>query len=217
MDRRDDLALLVTEKIDSFSAGIDEKINNAALQAKITVDLSNAIRTHLQKIADIADSPADPPTVLATVKSAIQNLAGALLNEEGRVRSNHESLVTRKHVLAEVAAAVDFEISSHRAWLQKRDEIQQRALAGDDPSATKTGQRPESIRNIKNALERSPESGRTLLLDSAPRPVQEPIELVDASDDPGASQGSQGISSNGAPSKDSSEVRDPPTHVSRFF
>jgi hypothetical protein len=153
MDQRDNLASMITEKMAEMSSGIDEKVNNAAVQAKVVLDLSSAVRVHLQKISEIANSGGDPVSIVDALKASVQNLNSALQNEESRVRTNYDSMVARKSVLQEVSSLIAEEVDSHKHWLQKKSEIQSRHLSGEDMTRSKKGQHPEKIRDVRNALE----------------------------------------------------------------
>ena len=100
MDQRDDLASMITGKMVELSSGIEEKINNAAVQAKVVLDLSSAVRVHLQKISEIANSGGEPAAVVDALRTSVQNLSAALQNEESRVRTNYDSMVARKNCFA---------------------------------------------------------------------------------------------------------------------
>ncbi len=165
MDKRDDLPGLIKERISSMSSGIDEKINNSAIRAKAVVEVSSAVRTHLVKIIEISSSSAEPQAILTAVLTSVQNLEKALQNEEKSVKSTHDFLVARKTVLGEVMQAVNEEVGTHLDWVEKKSNIQQRHLEGENLSRPKRGQHPESLRDVRNALEDLP---------TQPEPVSEP-------------------------------------------
>tara|TARA_B100001287_G_C22576970_1_gene479139 strand:- start:113 stop:772 length:660 start_codon:yes stop_codon:yes gene_type:complete len=216
MDPRDDLAGLINDKISGLSSGINEKINNAALQTKVVIDLSSAVRVHLQKMSHVANSGADPAAALEAIQGAIQGLSSALQNEEARVKENYSMLKARKLVLAEVSEVVKEQVDSHTHWLEKKKELQQRHLEGEDLSKVKRGQRPESIRDIRNAiseLNTEPDSEETNLTS---RPEQENVQIHE----PEVLQDSLHAGHVELPAKpvdEPQEEQEPPQHVSRFF
>ena len=217
MDRRDDLASMITEKLQELSGGIDEKINNAGLQAKVVSDLSAAVRSHLVKISQIANSDSEPQAILQAIGSAINNLNAALQNEESRVKANYSTLMARKSVLAEVDEVVKEEIDSHKHWIQKRSEIQERHLAGENLLKPKAGQHPESIRDVRNALEDLPQQPEPE--PPAPEPAQAEKQLVQIHE-PEPVQEQPEPAHSAPPEEVSNSTQDepePPQHVSRFF
>ena len=239
MDRRDDLASMITEKMTELSSGIDEKINNAAVQAKVVLDLSSAVRAHLKKISGIATPGSDPESVINALKAAVQNLDAALQNEEVRARTNYDGLVARKTVLQEVTAVVSEEVDSHKHWLQKKAEIQERHIAGEDLLRPKGDQHPESIRDIRNALEDidviqeptpepepepTPEPEPEPTPEPEPEPEPEPTpepepepSKVDEQEPTGEPLEPAGIYTNEEVFEESGVGEEPPKHVSRFF
>ena len=221
MDRRDDLALMITEKLQMLSSGIDEKINNAALQAKVVSDLSSAVRSHLVKISEIASSGADPQAIIQSVNNAVVNLGSALKNEEDRVKANYNSMAARKAVLAEVGEVVNEEIDSHKHWLQKKVELQQRHLSGENLLKPKKGQHPESVRDVRNALEdlqehHTAEPETQAVVEPEPNLEEQLVQIHE----PEASQddlAQEHMELPAEPVSEPQEEQEPPQHVSRFF
>jgi len=218
MDQRDDLGKLITKKISSLSEGIDEKVLNATLQAKVVSDLSSAVRVHLQKILEITSSNAEPDAIIAAVKSSVQNLATALQNEESRTTANCQNLQARKAILQEVSSVVEEQIDVHESWLQKKSEIQERHLSGENVKKTKPGQRPESLRDVRNALaelnEDPPKEEPT------PAPQQDnPHEPLPVNDEQPLDDVSfkNHIQTQEETTNSSQDEQEPPQHVSRFF
>ena len=216
MDPRDDLAGLINDKISGLSSGIDEKINNAALQTKVVIDLSSAVRVHLQKMSQVANSGADPVAVLEAVQGAIQGLNSALQNEEARVKENYSMLKARKLVLAEVSEAVKEQVDTHTHWMEKKKELQQRHLEGEDLTRAKRGNRPESIRDVRNAISELNVNPEPEEHSPTPQPEQELIQIHE----PEASQDSLQEEHVELPAEsvdEPHEEQEPPQHVSRFF
>ena len=210
MDRRDDLASMITERIQLLSSGIDEKINNAALQTKVVTDLSSAVRVHLSKFSDIAMSGGDPQAVIQALASAAKSLESALLSEESRVRTNYDTLVARRHVLQEVGGIIDEEIDSHQHWQKKKVELQERHLAGENLLKPKKGQHPESVRDVRNALEDLPEPEPIVEPEPEPAVEPEPVRHEDVDTN-------YNMDTNQEVLDESQDEQELPQHVSRFF
>lgn len=215
MDRRDDLALMITEKMVSLSSGIDEKVNNAAVQAKVVLDLSSAVRVHLQKISEIAGSTGDPASIVEALKASVQNLGSALQNEELRVRTNYDQQVARRNILKEVSEVISEEVDSHQHWIKKKVELQQRHIAGENLSRPKAGQHPEKIRDVRNALEDLPQPSP-----EAAEPQAIAIPDIHTEPEPEAQEPvvePSTIYTNEEIFEEGPEGQEMPAHVSRFF
>lgn len=217
MDQRDDLASMITGKMVELSSGIEEKINNAAVQAKVVLDLSSAVRVHLQKISEIANSGGEPAAVVDALRTSVQNLSAALQNEESRVRTNYDSMVARKTVLHEVSSLIAEEVDSHKHWIKKKAEIQSRHLAGEDMTRAKKGQHPEKIRDVRNALED--------LDQKLTETTEEPLLATTLHDTPAEPEpeaqeptvGPSTIYTNEEIFEEDPGGQEMPAHVSRFF
>ena len=216
MDPRDDLAGLINDKISGLSTGINEKINNAALQTKVVIDLSSAVRVHLQKMSQVITSGAEPAAILEALQGSIQGLNSALQNEEARVRENYSTLKARKLVLAEISEVVKEQVDAHTHWLEKKKELQQRHLAGENLSKVKKGQRPESIRDIRNAISEIDTAPKQKEPEVEIQPEQEPIEIHEPEDLQDSLQ-EEHVELPTESVNEPQEEQEPPQHVSRFF